>query len=328
MHIVKSNLAMTSEHALKNEALQAIRLDRPPRAEASFRKLLEEKLQAPPARLLAVETPEASEKAAEKQKESPFNSLMKLLFGVQGDTADAQSLEDASSGQRSLSSLGGQRIELFSRKETESCSFSASGNICLADGSQRQFEVSYEMSRSEETTGLSAGFRDPLVVDLASPENAANWQTIEFDLDADGKTEDVRMPGGDTAILFRDINHNGRADDGSELFGPRTNDGFSELAALDIDGNGWIDDGDAAFADLMLWQIGEGEGDEGRTRSLAAAGIGALSTASAETPFTLKADGETEGQMRSSGVWLGEEGGAGSVRQIDFATTSEESRTA
>lgn len=326
MHIIKSNLALTSEHALKSEALQAIRLDRSPRAEASFRKLLEEKLQAPPARLLAVETPEASQKAAEKQKESPFNSLMKLLFGVQVDTADAQSLEGASSDLRSLPSLGGQHIELVSRKETESCSFSASGNICLADGSQRQFEVNYEMNRSEETTGLSAGFRDPLVVDLASPENAANWQTIKFDLDADGKTEDVRMPGGDTAILFRDINHNGRADDGSELFGPRTNDGFSELAALDSDGNGWIDDGDAAFADLMLWQVGEG--DEGSTRSLAAAGIGALSTASAATSFTLKTDGETEGQMRSSGVWLGEEGGAGSVRQIDFATTSGETRTA
>lgn len=320
MHIAKSNLALASKHDLKNEALQAIRLDRPLRADASFRKLLDEKLQAPPARLLAIENPGASEKAAENRKESPFKSLMELLFGLKIGA------EGGPPGLRPLPSLDGQRLELIHRKETESCSFSASGNVCLADGSKRQFEVSYEMERSEETTTLGAGLRDPLVVDLPSPGSAADWQTVEFDLDSDGQAEDVRMPGGDTAILFRDINKNGRADDGSELFGPRTNDGFDELAALDADGNGWVDGGDAAFAELMLWQIREG--GESSTRSLAEAGIGALSTASAETPFTLRSDGETQGQMRSSSVWLGEEGGAGIVRQIDFATIPKETQTA
>jgi hypothetical protein len=34
---------------------------------------------------------------------------------------------------------------------------------------------------------------------------------------------------------------------GAELFGARSGDGFAELAALDGDGNGWIDEGDAAW---------------------------------------------------------------------------------
>jgi hypothetical protein len=42
----------------------------------------------------------------------------------------------------------------------------------------------------------------------------------------------------------------GRIDSGSELFGPATGSGFGELAALDGDGNGWIDENDDAFARL------------------------------------------------------------------------------
>ncbi len=64
----------------------------------------------------------------------------------------------------------------------------------------------------------------------------------------------------------------------------------------------------------------EGSNDGGTTyRSLADAGIGALSTRYEDTPFTIKENGEVIGQVRGSSVWLGEESGAGIVRQIDIA---------
>ena len=167
--------------------------------------------------------------------------------------------------------------------------------------------------------GRTAAMRDPLVLDFAAPSASLNPQSVDFDLDGDGKTESVRMPPAGSALLFDDRNHNGRLDDGSELFGPQSGDGFGELAELDSDGNGWVDGGDRAFADLKLWQLA----DDGasRVRSLADAGIGALATASAATPFTLKEDGASIGQMRASSVWLGETSGAGTVREIEVAVT-------
>jgi hypothetical protein len=111
------------------------------------------------------------------------------------------------------------------------------------------------------------------------------------------------------------------ADDGSELFGPRTGNGFVELAQLDADGNRWIDAGDAAYADLRLWSV-DADGNQ-RVQTLAEAGIGALATRYEETPYTIKEDGKVLGQMRGSSVWLGEESGAGIVRQIDIATDTQ-----
>jgi len=95
---------------------------------------------------------------------------------------------------------------------------------------------------------------------------------------------------------------------------------------LDADGNGWIDSGDTAYADLRLWQLA----DDGTSsvESLIDAGIGALATASAETPFTIKENGEAVAQVRASSVWLGEHSGAGIVRQIDVAVTPRHTQSA
>jgi hypothetical protein len=44
----------------------------------------------------------------------------------------------------------------------------------------------------------------------------------------------------------------GRVNDGRELFGPRTGDGFAELAAYDDDGNNWIDENDGIHDNLSI----------------------------------------------------------------------------
>jgi len=225
-----------------------------------------------------------------------------------------------------LAAGGLQLMELSQTSETESCTFAASGNICLADGSTRQFDVGYRLERSEQSTHFGAAqFKDPLALDFGAPTTRLCGSGIELDIDCDGDTETLRLPAGNAAVLFNDRNHNGRADDGSELFGPTTGSGFGELAQLDGDGNGWIDGGDAAYADLKLWQIAE-DGSSS-VESLADAGIGALATASEETPFTVKEDGAAVAQVRASSVWLGETGGAGIVRQIDVAATPPDTKS-
>ncbi len=317
MLITKTDMQLTSKHALETTSTRELRISGQLGADGSFGRLLDSKLQAPPAELLTIEA--ATPPPTAKRERGPFEAIMEMLFGLPR-MPDLAAMEGDPFDQAGIKGRGLQIMELRHTRETESCSFAASGNVCLADGSQRPFEVGYRMDRSEESTQVSiTAFRDPLMLDFAEPLAALNRQNVDFDLDNDGATESMRMPAGNAAVLFHDRNRNGVADNGSELFGPQSGNGFAELAQLDGDGNGWIDEGDAAYADLKLWQLSDD--GESRVRSLVEAEIGALATQSEETPFTLKEDGESVGQVRASSIWLGEKSGAGIVRQVDVATT-------
>lgn len=208
------------------------------------------------------------------------------------------------------------------RWEEESMSFSAKGSVKTVDGRSLEFALSMGMRRSEshETSlsvqaGDAARKKDPLVVNFqgASPRLAEG--ATEFDLDADGKTDSVHFATGGSAFLARD-GGSGLVD-GSNLFGPSTGDGFAELAAWDADRNGWIDAGDPVWADLRLWNRDESGQD--RVWYLEEEGIGAISLASAATPFTLKNEsGRETGSVARTGVWIGESGAVGTVNHVDL----------
>lgn len=328
MLISQSNLALTSSHQLERSTSREIQAQfgEPPGSDTSFGKIFQRQLQSVPAELLQIEAPSASQASA-AAAQSPFQAILEMLFGLRPlpSLAALPGGGDAAAGGFGLGGL--QLVTATHTSETETCSFAASGNVCLADGSTRQFDVGYRMERSEQSTQVGiAEFKDPLAVDFGAPGTALTGNSVAFDIDSDGQTEDMRLPAGDCALLFCDRNHNGLADNGSELFGPQSGNGFGELAQLDADGNGWVDGGDAAYADLMLWQLAE-DGSSS-VESLAAAGVGALATSAVATPFTLKEDGAAVAQVRSSSVWLGEESGAGIVRQIDVGVTQENAPSA
>ncbi len=136
--------------------------------------------------------------------------------------------------------------------ENERTVFHAKG-VVTADGIETTFSVSLTMARSyteSESTQFRAGdaAKDPLVLNLSDAfAHLQPGETIKFDLDLDGKTEDMPFPAAQSGFLVIDRNGNGTVDDGSELFGPRTGDGFQELAACDEDKNGWIDEADSAY---------------------------------------------------------------------------------
>ena len=60
-------------------------------------------------------------------------------------------------------------------------------------------------------------------------------QTFYFDLDADGKEEEISVLNG-SGYLALDKNGDGVINDGSELFGTKNGDGFADLARYDEDG--------------------------------------------------------------------------------------------
>ncbi|THF62517.1 hypothetical protein [Pseudothauera rhizosphaerae] len=210
--------------------------------------------------------------------------------------------------------------------EFEQVAFQAAGTVRTADGKEIRFELGFEMQRSyvESTSfSLRAGdaqrrLQDPLVFDFGGPAGALSDLRFEFDLDADGRTDDVPLLDGGRGFLAFDRNGNGLIDDGNELFGPTSGDGFAELAALDDDGNGWIDEADAAFARLHVWRpAADGSGS---LQTLAEAGVGALYLGRVATPFDIRgAANDTLGVMRSSGIYLNEDGSAGTLSQIDLS---------
>lgn len=207
------------------------------------------------------------------------------------------------------------------RVRTERVSFEAQGSVTTSDGRQINLTLSLNLRRElaeqqQIQARLGAVLQDPLVVNYAANSAALAQDTYQFDIDLDGELETVHRLARGSGYLALDRNANGQIDDGNELFGARTGDGFAELAQWDEDGNGFIDEGDSVFSRLMLW-IQESDG-ESRLEGLAAHGIGALYLGHAQTDWTLAAGENAAGQLRSTGLFLRESGGAGTLQHVDL----------
>ena len=104
-------------------------------------------------------------------------------------------------------------------------------------------------------------------------------------------------------------------DDKSQLI--VSGDGFAELATLDSDNNGWIDENDAAYEKLSVWTKDSTGKDQLST--LKEANVGAISLARVATPFELKdSQNDQQGEIRATGIYLREDGAAGTIQQIDL----------
>ncbi len=205
--------------------------------------------------------------------------------------------------------------------ETEETVFDTKGSVVTKDGRKIDFNLNVSMSRRfeqyfEKRTDIG-NLIDPLVISLDSIPAGLSDQKIMFDLDADGTEDSISVPTGG-GFLALDKNEDGSINDGSELFGPRSGDGFADLAEYDSDHNGWIDEADPIFEKLKIWVI-DAKGDK-KLYSLKDKNIGAISLMSADTEFSLTSlqDNSLNGKIRKSGVFLYEDGRAGSIMHIDL----------
>ncbi len=208
--------------------------------------------------------------------------------------------------------------------EAETTTMAAAGVINTADGKQVSFTLSLNMSRSftaEASFSLRAGDavrKDPLVINFGGNAVQLTDTKFAFDIDADGQADQVSFLRPGSGFLALDANGDGAVNSGSELFGARSGDGFAELTGYDTDGNGWIDEADRVYAQLRVW-VKDGQGKDSLT-ALPQAGVGAIYLGKATTPFDLKDEqNQMQGQVRTSGVYLREDGTAGTVQQVDLA---------
>jgi|GEM_PF-1444246 len=194
-----------------------------------------------------------------------------------------------------------------------------SGELNMADGSSLSW--SFELNMREEQfsfrTFTAEQLKDPLILSLGS--NAVDLKSTGADFDFYGNGERRQLPdlGNGQYYLMRDINKNQRLDSGLELFGPKTGQGFSELAELDDNQNGFIEASDSQWQSLNLWSRQQG------IQSLQQANIAAISAQSVATSFGLYDGDALLGRIARSGIFLNTQSpqaplGVGLVQQVDL----------
>lgn len=209
--------------------------------------------------------------------------------------------------------------------EAEATTFSAEGIVQTSDGRSISFNVDLEMSRefmqatefvTKDTVQIMT---DPLVINMDVASAEVTDQKFYFDIDSDGKEDEISQLGTGSGFLALDKNDDGIINNGSELFGAKTGDGFGELAEYDKDDNGWIDENDEIFSSLKVWTK-DSDGND-RLLSLKEADVGAIYLGNTSTEFSLNnaITNQTNAQIRKTGIYLRETGGAGTVQHVDFA---------
>jgi hypothetical protein len=276
----------------------------------------------------------------DKLKIELLQSLLKLLTGknyhfqtIQPQTNSGTNLDQLkaiiSQARQSLQSVkaqsqqgSGLEVQVAeSYQESEQLNFKADGVVHTADGQEINFNVQLNMSREyaqQSSTTVQAGKAvDPLEINFDGTAAQLTTTKYSFDLNSDGTAEQISFLKPGSGFLALDANNDHKIDDGSELFGPKSGNGFSDLAKYDSDHNGWIDENDPIFDKLQIWTKDANGNDQ--LFSLGQKGIGAIFLGNVSAQFALKDPANvSQGESQQAGVFLKENGTAGTVQQIDL----------
>ena len=260
--------------------------------------------------------------------DNSVNNVQTNSGSTQGTAASASGVFPLVTSRMKLLNYVG---ETYSVEQEDTC-FSTVGTVRTKDGREINFNVNVNMSRRceeyyrEELNVAQFALYDPLVINLDTDVAKLSDQTFYFDLDADGEEEEISMLKG-SGYLALDKNDDGVINDGSELFGTKNGDGFADLARYDEDGNGWIDENDSIWSKLKIWCKDENGNDV--LYKLSDKGVGAICLKNVSTDFTMQGDriaqdgttnaNATNAVIRKTGIFLYENGNAGTVQHVDMA---------
>lgn len=207
--------------------------------------------------------------------------------------------------------------------EQEQMNFAAEGVISTKDGREIRFSAQLNLSREfTQTQSLSlragdAAKVDPLVINFAGNAAQLTEGKFNFDLNSDGQPEQISFVQPGSGFLVLDRDNNGKIDRGTDLFGPSSGNGFTELARYDADGNGWIDESDPVYSQLRIWSR-DAQGKD-TISTLSEKGIGAIYLGNVNARFDLKDQGNTlQGVAQRAGVYVTDSGSTGTIQQIDL----------
>lgn len=217
----------------------------------------------------------------------------------------------------------GLRYDFHERyQESEITKFNADGIIKTADGKEIKISLDVSMSRefmSQTDIHAVAGDAkiDPLVINYSGHSANITQTKYSFDIDSNGDAEQISFAGEGSGFLALDKNGDGKINDGSELFGPQSGNGFEDLAQYDGDNNGWIDENDSIYDKLRIWAKDESGKDY--LFALGEKGIGAIYLGNVGTQFDITdSQNNSNGEVVRTGIFLRENGTAGTIQHIDL----------
>lgn len=265
--------------------------------------------------------------SAQELRNKTITWLIDLLTRMKNRTvsSDENGADTLNITTSSTPTMWTETTEHFSYSEAEETTFAATGAVVTGDGRTIPVDVSFSLSRSftqsveyTSISNVSSILTDPLILNLDSSPATVSSQKFLFDLDSDGDLEEISAPSKGNAFLALDKNGDGTINDGSELFGTLTGNGFKELAAYDLDNNGYIDENDEIFKKLKVW-IKDEEGND-VLLNLKEANVGAICLKNIDAAFSMTDENNAlNGLMRRTGFYIKETGECASISQIDLS---------
>lgn len=249
-----------------------------------------------------------------------LNSIIQSLMDMLKERQQSGDEEQATEENQEV--FGYTHLSWMSKyEEHEKLDFSTVGHI-QTENSSIDIDLNFSMSRSfavENRIDVYSAF-DPLVINLDGDIPDLSQTSFSFDLDNDGECDQISKLASGSGFLALDKNKDGKINQGSELFGTLTGNGFEELSEYDSDGNRWIDENDSIFDSLQIWLKNE-DNNERELVGLGEVGIGAIFLDSSSAQYTYKtAQNEVLGEMKGCSIFLNENGSCGNISQIDLAS--------
>jgi len=249
--------------------------------------------------------------------------LMDLFFRFRGERVRGFDIDNSLSGMSMNSNVPVYQVNTLTNeyyhREEEHTAFATKGMVRTADGRELSFNLEFSMSRSFEEyyketyeTGF-VSYCDPLVINLDTNIAQVSDQKFFFDLDQDGEEEEISKLKSGSGFLALDLNGDGKINDGGELFGTKSGDGFSDLAKYDSDGN------DEIWEKLLIWTKDEKGND--KLYHLSDLGVGAIGLGRVSTQFALNSekDYHNNAMIRKTGIFLYDNGTVSTVQHLDLA---------
>lgn len=218
---------------------------------------------------------------------------------------------------------------------SQSLQVSIQGTIIANDGTKKQLDINIGISQSfiqniqingagnitqgSGTQKPNQNVIDPLIIDYEGNGTELSDVKMEFDLDSDGTPNQIATLKKGSGFLALDKNNDGKINDGSELFGTKSGDGFKDLSIYDSNKDGKIDKEDPIYDKLRIWTP-DGNG-EGKLVGLGEKGIGVIYLNPKESEELMHGEkGDLLGIKRKSADFLFDNGNSGKIHHIDLVS--------
>lgn len=263
-------------------------------------------------------------------KEEMLKILDSMGASNKGTSSKPLKLEDLLTKDFSSHNIGGSNSGIsITQGFYKSVELSIQATIKGSDGITKKLDLNIKMSESFlsnlqiNSKGQSNSKEDkdkvidPLVIDYEGNGTELSDMKMDFDLDSDGKADQISTLKKGSGFLALDKNNDGKINNGSELFGTKSGNGFADLAQYDENKDGKIDKNDPIYEKLRIWT--PNQNGEGQLVGLGEKGIGTIFLNPKESQEMMRGEnGDLLGIKQKTADFQRKDGSLGNIHHIDF----------